>query len=1097
MECGKCGADNKAGRRFCAKCGAPLEIICATCDFANEPGDEYCGGCGAALKIEAPPKTPVKAEPEALVAPSNSAQGERRQVTILFADLAGFTKLSSERDPEETHRILSRFFEVVDGIVDSFGGAIDKHMGDSVMALFGAPIAHGNDPERAVGAALAIHDAMAGLSAEMKLALQVHVGIASGQVMASGLGSRSHSEYTVLGDSVNLAARLMARAGEGETLISPAVRNALPRGAELVDLGEAEVRGLAQSVNLWRVLSLGGAAAPGDTTLFVGRRAELRQFQGVLDSLAESAVGQVVYVRGEGGIGKSRLVEKFSGLAEAAGLSSYRGLSLDFGIGKGRTPIGDLVRELLGISAEAGSEARVTAVERAITDGLAEADQRIFLYDLMDIPQSAEMRAVYDAMDNENRTLRKLECIAALFTAAARKRPLLLIVEDLHWADSRTVEQFARLARLAGEQPIILLMSSRIEGDPLDADWRYRAGASPFTTIDLMPLRAEEALQIAEEFVDITKLFAEECVVRAEGNPLFLDQLLRSAIGQDQEEVPGSVQSIVLARVDLLAPEDKRALQAAAVLGQLFSLEVLRHLLQAPEYDCAALVKNQLVRASGEGYLFAHALIWESVYASLLHSHRNELHVAAADWFAGRDLLLNAEHLGRAGDERAATAYLEAARAESQLFRFDSALALVEHGLELAQAAGDRHRLLMLKGECTRETGHAADSTAIYRAALDVAEDAPARCRALIGLAAGMRVTDEFDDAFEALDQAQAIAEAESLHLELSQVHYYRGNLYFPLGKIDGCLKEHEQALAQAQLAASPEDEARALSGLGDAYYSRGRMVSSLSYFRRCLELCRQQGLGRIAVGNQYMAAWGRFYLNEVAGALEDALEAIDSAQRVGHQRAEMVARLTAGRVLVESGDAAAARPHIERGLELADSLGASRFKPFLLIYIARIRFARGEAADESVKLMREALDLARQTGAGFLAPWVLSTLALVSEDRETALEALAGGEELLTEGCVGHNYYAFYRNAIEVSLHYKDWPEVERYATALAAYSADEPLPWSEFLCARGRALAASGRGEHSEANLRELERLRGEAAAAGLNAPLAAIQQALDAAA
>ena len=202
-------------------------------------------------------------------------------MTILFADLAGFTKLSSEHDPEDTHRILSRFFETVDGIVDSFGGAIDKHMGDSVMAVFGAPIAHGNDPERAVGAALAIHDAMASLSGEMKLALQVHIGVASGQVMASGLGSRSHSEYTVLGDSVNLAARLMARAGGGETLISPAVQSALPRGAELEDLGEAELRGLERPVRLWRVLGLGGGGAAGDAPLFVGRRAELRLFQGV------------------------------------------------------------------------------------------------------------------------------------------------------------------------------------------------------------------------------------------------------------------------------------------------------------------------------------------------------------------------------------------------------------------------------------------------------------------------------------------------------------------------------------------------------------------------------------------------------------------------------------------------------------------------------------------------------------------------------------------------------------------------------------------------------------------------------------------------
>jgi class 3 adenylate cyclase len=286
------------------------------------------------------------------------------------------------------------------------------------------------------------------------------------------------------------------------------------------------------------------------------------------------------------------------------------------------------------------------------------------------------------------------------------------------------------------------------------------------------------------------------------------------------------------------------------------------------------------------------------------------------------------------------------------------------------------------------------------------------------------------------------------------------------------------------------------VSGLGDAYYSRGRMITALDYFRRCIDLCRQQGYGRIAVGNQYMVAWGRFYLNEVAGALEDALAAIESAQRVGHQRAEMVARLTAGRVLVESGDAAAAHPHVERGLELAESLGASRFKPFLLIYVARIRFARGAPADESVKLMREALDLARQTGAGFLAPWVLSTLALVSDEPAAALEALGEGEELLAEGCVGHNYYAFYRNAIEVALRLEDWRQAERYAEALSAYAAEEPLPWSEFVSARGRALAARGRGERGEANGHELERLRKEAEQAGLHAPLVAIQQALAAA-
>lgn len=703
MDCSKCGAANKAGRRFCAKCGEPLERNCAACGFANEAADEFCGGCGAALNAPttASDFMPSAAEPLPAADPAPVA-GERRQVTVLFADLAGFTKFSSERDPEETHRILSRFFETVDGIVDSFGGSIDKHMGDSVMALFGAPIAHGNDPERAVGAALAIHDAMAGLSGEMNLTLRVHAGVASGQVMASGLGSQSHSEYTVLGDSVNLASRLMGLAGEGETVISPAVQSALPRGAALEDLGETEVRGLEQPVRLWRALSLAGDNLPGEALPFVGRRAELRQFHGVLESLAESGTGQVVYLRGEGGIGKSRLVDQFAAVAADHGFSRYRGLILDFGVGRGREPIADLISELLDLSSEADGEARTAAVEQAIAGGLVDAGERIFLYDLLNIPQSAEMRVIFDAMENENRNLRKQECVAALFAGAARTRPLLLIVEDVHWAHGRTIDHLASLARLAGERPIILLMSSRIEGDPLDSIWRYSAGASPFTTIDLMPFRTEEAMQIAEGFTDVTEAFAKQCVARAEGNPLFLDQLLRSTIGRDHETVPGSVQSIVLARVDLLSPEDKRALQAATVLGQLFSLDVLRRLLKMPSYDCAALVKNHLVRAAGEDFIFAHALIWESVYASLLHSHRSELHLVAAEWFTARDLSLHAEHLGRAGDDRAPAAYLEAARVKSRRFHFESALELVQSGLALAGAAAESHALLMLKGECTR-----------------------------------------------------------------------------------------------------------------------------------------------------------------------------------------------------------------------------------------------------------------------------------------------------------------------------------------------------------------------------------------------------------
>jgi tetratricopeptide (TPR) repeat protein len=195
-------------------------------------------------------------------------------------------------------------------------------------------------------------------------------------------------------------------------------------------------------------------------------------------------------------------------------------------------------------------------------------------------------------------------------------------------------------------------------------------------------------------------------------------------------------------------------------------------------------------------------------------------------------------------------------------------------------------------------------------------------------MAAAMRVTDAYDEAFEALDRAQEVARAEDLAKELSRIHYYRGSLYFPLGNIDGCLAEHQQALDAAVQAASPEQEALALSGLGDAYYARGQMITALDYFRGCVELSRVHGFGRIEMANQYMIAWNRTYLNEIAGALEDANGAIEAAARAGHKRAEIVAQLAAARLHVERADMVAAERHVEQGLALAESLGANRFKP-------------------------------------------------------------------------------------------------------------------------------------------------------------------------
>ena len=1092
MRCPKCQAENREGRRFCADCGAPLALACPDCGFSNEPDERFCGGCGASLAASAgaPAVAEIPSEPQP-VAPL----GERRQVTILFADLTGYTKLSSELDPEETHDLLARFFEVVDGVVMSFGGTVDKHIGDSVMALFGAPVAHGDDQERALRAALEIHRAMPGLGQALGRPVRVHLGVASGEVVASGLGSASHREYTVTGDSVNLASRLGDAAGPGETLISDAVYRALANLLECEEVDDISVEGLDKPVRAWRLRAFRSDGREGAGPPFAGRRAELRQFAGAIEACRESGHGQAIYVRGEAGIGKTRLAREFNAIAAAQGFVSHTGLVLDFGVGKGQDAIRAIVRGLLGIPPGGDNTARQAAADEAFASGLLTADRRAFLNDLLDLPQATELRAMYDAMNTATRNRKQRETVAALITGASARQPVLLSVEDIHWADELTLGYLAAITQTVAECPAALVMTSRVEGDPLDQAWRGLTRGSPLMTIDLGPLRPDEAMALAGEIMDATSHFAKSCIERAEGNPLFLEQLLRSTEESAESGVPGSIQSLVLARMDNLEAADKQALQAASVIGQRFSLELLRHLTESTQYGCSGLIEHYLVRPEGEEFLFAHALIQEGVYSSLLKANKRELHRRAAEWFAERDLVLEAEHLDRAEDPAAARTYAEAARAQARLFRMERARELVERGLELADEKPDRFELLILQGEYLLGTGRPADSMAAYRKALEATDSEVEMCLAWIGLAAGMRVTDDYEEALAALDRAQDVAGPHGLHKELSRIHYYRGSLYFPLGNIDGCLEEHEKALDYARRAGSPEEEARALSGLGDADYLRGRMITAHGHFKRCIELCREHGFGRIEIANRYMVGVTLLYQNELEAALDDCLAAAEAAAKVGHHRAEIVARQVAGYVLFDMADLARAKEQCDQALALAQHLGAGRFEPLNLVHQGKVLALQGHRA-EAVKLMEEAFAMSRESGITFSGPWVLGALAVVSDDPAARRRALSEGEDLLRQGCVSHNYFRFYVDAIATALELEDWDGADRYAAALEDYTRPEPLPWTDFFIAWGRALADHGRGKRDEATMAELRRLGDEVERVRLRAAWPALERALEAA-
>jgi class 3 adenylate cyclase/tetratricopeptide (TPR) repeat protein len=1043
---------------------------------ASSPADEAIGSIGKLARAKS----------------SAMPVGERRQVAVLFADLAGYTRLSTELDPEAVHALLSAFFEAADRIVAEHGGAVDKHIGDSVTAVFGAPVAHGNDAERAARAALAIRDVMPALATGLERPVGVHIGIASGEVVASDIGGPGHRAYTVTGESVNLASRLTAAAGAGEILVSAAMHEVLAERMEFAEPIDLLVNGIAKSVRAWRLAGPRRTATPAAPRSFVGREPERRLFSATLSACLETGRGQTIYIRGEAGIGKTRLVEELRRAATEAGFDCHVALVLDFGAGAGRDAIGSLVRSLLGMPPSATAEEAREGLRAALAAGLAPAEHAVFLHDLLALAPPPELRALADATDHATRVRGARQATQRLLERASAARPLLLIAEDLHWADEATLESVAALAGTTDCCRALLVATTRIDGDPLGRGWRIEG---PLLTMDLAPLRSEEVRLLAISLLtDRSAAFAARCVERAGGNPLFLEQLTRHAAERTANDaVPDTVQSLVQARLDRLAPGLKQALQAATVFGQRFSVAGLRHLLEDPSCDADDLLRHHLVRPDGEELLFGHALIRDAVYATLLRSRRRDLHRRAAAWFAERgDHSLRAEHLDRAEDRDAAAAYLEAAAAQAGLYRYEAALAHTERGLALARDPASRFALACRRGDLLHDLGRTAEARGAYEAALAAARSDDERCRVWLGLAAVKRIADDLEGAFADLARAEAVASRLGLKAEAARVHFLRGNLLFPRGELDRCLAEHRASLELAREAGSAELEAAALGGLGDAEYVSGRMLSAHERFRDCVALSRRHGFGRIEVANRPMMAFTQLVAGDTHGALAAAEEAIATARRVGHLRAEMIGHHGAWFCRHSLAEFDAARVHADAALALSHHLGARRFDAEALAFQAELHRRAGRNR-EAVAAAEEAVEITRDTGVAYIGPFALGILAMATDDRAAREDLLTAAEAILDAGAVSHNHLLFRRDAIEICLDDQDWGRAEHHAAALAAYAQREPSPWSTFVVARRRALVEFGRGDRGAGVKEELLRLRDEAKRLGLLIALPSILEAL----
>lgn len=509
-----------------------------------------------------------------LAEPHGTGSGERRQVTVLFADLTGYTALSNVLDAEEIDGILTAFFEVADAAIVEHGGIIDKHIGDCVMAVFGAPVAHGNDAERAVLAALKIRESLPGLRERSGHDIGVHVGVASGEVLASQVGSVRHRAYTVTGESVNLASRLTDQAQSDEILLSSEVYRELRDRLDCEDVGEINVKGFTSPMKAWRLR--GTRQEPIRERAFVGRGSELSQFSAAIATCREVRRGGVIHVRGDAGLGKTRLIEEFQQNARANGFACHNALVLDFGAGSGRDAVRTIVRSIV-LGANSGSPtADVSAESMSVlaASGWIGADQGLFLHDLLNMPLPTEQRSLFDAMDPVTRQRGVTTTIIEIVTSAAKAAPLLIVIEDLHWADDSMLARISAVAEAARDYPLLLVLTSRITGDPMARSWRP---LGPILTLDLAPLHQDEALILARSVFPEMGPSAKNCLERAAGNPLFLEQLLRSAKEHAGDTIPDSIQSLVQARMDRLKPADKQALQTASVFGKaLYARRALR-----------------------------------------------------------------------------------------------------------------------------------------------------------------------------------------------------------------------------------------------------------------------------------------------------------------------------------------------------------------------------------------------------------------------------------------------------------------------------------------------------------------------------------------
>jgi len=670
MECPKCGFDNRTEDRYCIKCGEKLELVCPKCGALIHEGALFCGSCGRDLRklaegIKFPPtKEDVYAEQDAkiqsyvprylaekILANKGALIGERKQITCLFADVVGFTPIAEALDPEQVRSIMNGCFEILINEVHCYEGTVNQFTGDGVMALFGAPIAHEDHAQRAIYAALAAQESLSEYGEELKrkmgISLKMRMGLNTGIVIVGSIGNNLRMDYTALGDTINVAARLQSLAEPGGVLVSEETFNIARGYFEFKPLSELQLKGKVEKVKACKVTGIGKvkarieAAELRGLTKFCGRKRDLEQLLDAFES-AERGEGQVVAIVGEPGIGKSRLVLEFRRSMEEENFYYLEGRCPAYGETKPYSSLVQILRTHFGI----GEMERTEVCREKIQGKLCQDGNQLtpflpFFLNLLSIPIQDEAFSKLELQEKRERTF---EALKALLVWEAQKKPLVMVVEDMQSIDDSSDEFIRYLIEGIVNVPMLLLCIFRPEYQPRWPEHAYyrRLSLSQLSTearLDMFyALLGEGAEELRDPVLQLTG-----------GNPLFIEEVIHSLIDQgavtrreeklvlnktlQEIQIPSSIEGLIASRIDRLETDLKEVLQLASVIGMEFAFQVLavvsgmitdlkRYLLRLQTLEF--IYEKSLFPEPA--YSFKHAFTQEVAYNGLLVELRKEYH---------------------------------------------------------------------------------------------------------------------------------------------------------------------------------------------------------------------------------------------------------------------------------------------------------------------------------------------------------------------------------------------------------------------------------------------------------------------------------------